>query len=299
MADLSARAGGPDPLPAPQPVPPPRFRGCAAVITGGARGIGKAHAIALAREGCDIVIGDILEDLPDGPPYEKATQAELDQTASQVQALGVRCVAVRADVRRPEDGERLIELAMNNFGRLDILIANAALTIENELAQTSPEAFDTVIRTNLNGAFHVMAPALRVMSRAGRGRVILIGSGAGRHAEEKAGPYVASKWALIGLAKTAALEVAKSGVTVNVVLPGPTDTAMMNGPTRYRQAAPDKADPTREDYLRAKAEATPMGLAWIKPEDVAAASLFLASDEARFISGVALSVDAADCAKWT
>jgi len=299
MTDLSTRAGGPDPLPAPLPVPPPRFKGQAAVITGGARGIGKAHAIALAREGCDIVIGDILEDLPDGTPYEKATQAELDETASQVEALGVRCVAVRSDVRRPEDGERLIDLAVSKFGRLDILVSNAALTIENELVDTPAEDFDTVIRTNLLGAFHVIRPALKIMTRAGRGRVIIIGSGAGRHAEEKAGPYVASKWALIGLAKTAALEVAKSGVTVNVVLPGPTDTAMMNGPTRYRQAAPDKPNPTREDYLKAKAEATPMGLAWIKPEDVATTSLFLASDEARFISGVALSVDAADCAKWT
>ena len=129
--------------------------------------------------------------------------------------------------------------------------------------------------------------------------VLLIGSGSGRHAEKNAAPYVTSKWGLIGLAKTAALEAAPSGVTVNVILPGPVDTPMMDNPIRYKQAVPHKEDPGRDDYLRAKKDATPMGYAWVTPEDVTAAVIFLLSDEARFISGDTLSIDAADCANWT
>src|SRR4051794_23341806 len=90
-----------------------------------------------------------------------------------------------------------------------------------------------------------------------------------------------------------------TGVTVNVILPGPTDTPMMDNPTRWKQAVPDKSDPSRDDYLQAKKDATPMGYAWVKPEDVSAAVLFLLTDEARFISGDTLSIDAADCAHWT
>lgn len=290
---------GPDPSPPPPPQSPPRFKGRVAVVTGAARGIGRAHAVYLAREGCDLVLGDVLDGLPDGAPYGKATQEDLRETVRLVEAEGVRCLATKMDVRDPAEAKSLIDRAVGDLGRLDFLISNAAVTIEGRLWETSPETFDAVVRTNLHGCFHVMAPALAVMTAQGRGRIVVVSSGAGRHAEENAGPYVASKWGLIGLAKTAALEAAKSGVTVNVVLPGPTDTAMMNGPIRYRQAAPHAPNPTRDDYLQAKKDATPMGYAWVKPEDIAAATLFLLSDEARFVSGDTLSIDAADCAKWT
>jgi NAD(P)-dependent dehydrogenase (short-subunit alcohol dehydrogenase family) len=261
--------------------------------------MGRAHAVGLAREGCDLVLCDILEDLPDGAPYPKATATDLDETVRLVEAEGRRCLAQKSDVRDPAQAASLVDRAVDELGRLDFLISNAAMTIEAPIAETPPENFDRVVRTNLHGAFNVLSPALRHMTKQGHGRVVIIGSGAGRHAEKNAGPYVASKWGLIGLAKTAALEVAKSGVTVNVVLPGPVDTPMMDNPIRYKQAVPDKPNPTREDYLEAKKEATPMGYAWVKPEDVTAAVLFLLSDEARFISGETLSVDAGDSAHWT
>jgi NAD(P)-dependent dehydrogenase (short-subunit alcohol dehydrogenase family) len=287
-----------DPAAPPAISTPPRVTGRVCVITGAARAMGRAHAVALAREGCDLVLGDILEDLPDGTPYPKATTADLDKTAALVEAEGRRCHASKIDVRDPDQAAALVDVAVRKFGRLDFLIANAALTIEAPIIELSHEAFDTVIRTNLHGVFHVLAPALRVMVGQKRGRVLIIGSGAGRHAEKNASPYVASKWALIGLAKTAALEAAQSEVTVNVILPGPVDTPMMDNPIRYKQAVPDKANPTREDYLEAKKDATPMGYAWVKSEDVTAAVLFLLSDEARFISGDTLSIDAADSAHW-
>jgi NAD(P)-dependent dehydrogenase (short-subunit alcohol dehydrogenase family) len=261
--------------------------------------MGRAHAIGLAREGCDLVICDILDDLPDGTPYPKATQVDMDETRRAIEAEGRRCIAEKLDVRDPKKAKSLVDRAVSELGRLDFLVTNAAVTIEGPIEDTSPEVFDTVVRSNLHGVFHVLAPALRVMTSRKRGRVVIIGSGSGRHAEKNAAPYVASKWALIGLAKTAALEAAESGVTVNVVLPGPVDTPMMDNPIRYKQAVPDKPDPSREDYLEAKKQATPMGYAWVRPEDVTAAVLFLLSDEARFISGDTLSIDAADCAHWT
>jgi len=296
---MSASDLGPDPFPAPPPSTPPRFQGRAAIVTGAARGIGRAFALALAREGCDLVICDVLDDLPDGTPYPKASERDLEETRSSAEKHGVRCIALKADLRDPSRGAELVARAVDDLGRLDFLVANHAVTIEKPIVEMPSEVFDTVVRTNLNGVFYVLSPALKHMTGQGRGRVIIISSGSGRHAEENASAYVASKWGLIGLAKTAALESAKSGVTVNVILPGPTDTPMMDNPIRYKQAVPDKDSPTREDHLGAKKSATPMGLAWVKPEDIANAGLFLLSDEARFISGDTLSIDAADCAKWT
>jgi NAD(P)-dependent dehydrogenase (short-subunit alcohol dehydrogenase family) len=261
--------------------------------------MGRAHAAGLAREGCDVVLCDVLDDLPEEAPYPKPTRADLDETIRQVEAAGRRCIGIKADVRDPGQARSLVDRAVKEMGRLDFLVANAAVTIERPITEMPPEVFDTVVRTNLHGVFHVLQPALEVMTGQQRGRVVIIGSGSGRHAESNSAAYVASKWGLIGLAKTAALEAAPSGVTVNVVLPGPTDTPMMDSPVRYRQALPDKPEPTRDDHLQAKKNPTPMGYAWVTPEDVTAAVLFLLSDEARFISGDTLSVDAADCANWT
>jgi NAD(P)-dependent dehydrogenase (short-subunit alcohol dehydrogenase family) len=288
-----------DPDPAPPISVPPRFTGRVALITGAARAMGRAHAVALAREGCDLVICDILDDLPDGTPYPKATQQDMDETRQAIEAEGRRCISERMDVRDASRTRSLVDRAVSDLGRLDFLITNAAVTVEGPIVETDPAVFDTVVRTNLHGVFHALSPALRVMTSQKRGRVVIIGSGSGRHAEKNAAPYVASKWGLIGLAKTAALEAAESGVTVNVVLPGPVDTPMMDNPIRYKQAVPDKPNPTRDDHLEAKKQATPMGYAWVKPEDVTAAVLFLLSDEARFISGETLSVDAGDSAHWT
>jgi NAD(P)-dependent dehydrogenase (short-subunit alcohol dehydrogenase family) len=261
--------------------------------------MGRAFAYALAREGCDLLLCDICEELPDGTPYPKATQAELDEAVALCAEQGVRCIGIKADVGDAAAAGAVIARAAEEFGRLDFLIANAALTLEGEIKDLSAETFATVIRANLAGAFNVMSPAMRQMTEARRGRIVCIGSGIGRKGEREAAPYAASKWGMIGLVKTAALEAAKSGVTVNCVLPGPTDTLMMASDERIRQAVPDKANPTRDDYVEAKKDATPMGYAWVKAEDVAAAVLFLLSDEARFISGDTLSVDAGDVANWT
>jgi NAD(P)-dependent dehydrogenase (short-subunit alcohol dehydrogenase family) len=172
--------------------------------------MGRAFAVALAREGCALLLCDVLEDLPDGTPYPKATQADMNQTLAAVEEHGGRCVALKADMRDAGQAASVIDRAMEEFGRLDFLVANHAVTIESPLVDMPPEVFDTVVQSNLNGVFYVLSPALKVMTEQQRGRVVIISSGSGRHREEKACAYVASKSGLVGLAKTAALEVAKA-----------------------------------------------------------------------------------------
>lgn len=288
-----------DPPPAPAPSWMPDFHGRVGLITGAGRGIGRSFAVALARTGCDLVLCDICEGLPDGTPYPKTTRTEFLETQRLAEGHGVRVLGEVADAADPAVARRLVALAQERFGRLDFLVANAALTIEGPITELAPETFEAVVRNNLLGVFNILSPALRTMQQAGRGRVVIVASGDARHAEAGASPYVSSKWGLIGLAKTAALEVARAGVTVNVIVPGPVDTPMMSSQERFRQVAPDKEQPTRDDYLERRKDATPMGYAWVKPEDIAAAALFLLSDEARFVSGGTLSIDAADSANWT
>lgn len=139
--------------------------------------MGRAHAVGLAREGCDLVIGDICEGLPDGAPYPKATRADLEETVRLVEAEGRRCVAAVMDVGQPAEAADLIEQAVRTFGRLDFLVSNAAFTLEAPIFDTAPGRFAAVIRANLEGAFNVLSPALRVMTKAKRGRVVVIGSG--------------------------------------------------------------------------------------------------------------------------
>src|SRR5690606_3909253 len=172
----------------------PRFEGRVAIVTGAARGMGRAHALALAREGCDLVICDILEGLPDGTPYPKATRAEFEAVRAAVEQAGRRCIAVQADVADPAASAGLIDAAVETFGRLDYLVANAALTLEGPIVEQTPERFDTVIRANLHGVFNVLAPAMKVMTGRKFGRIVIIGSGASKHAEAAAARYVASKW---------------------------------------------------------------------------------------------------------
>ena len=265
------------------------------MVTGAARGMGRAFALALAREQCGLVLCDALEGVPDGTPYPKATQAEFDETINGVRARGRRCVARRADMRDQAEAARLIDAAVSELGRLDFLVSNRAITIERPIVEMSSEIFSTVLQNNLVAAFKVLSPA--DPAEAGAGRDHRLGFGPACRNELRSLRGV--EMGLYRPRQDRRPEAAKSGVTVNIVLPGPTDTAMMDNPIRWKEAAPEKPEPTRDDYLEAKKDATPMGVALVKPEDVAAAVVFLLTDEARFISGDTLSVDAADCANWT
>lgn len=270
-----------------------RFQGRVAVITGGARGQGRSHAVALAREGANIVACDILEQIPT-VAYPLATQADMDETARLVTAAGGKFVGLKADVRDAAAANTVIERATSEFGKVDFLLANAGIYTTGPMATMSDAMFDDVIRTNLYGVFNIMRAALPSMTGNGFGRIIATSSMAGRMGYANTGHYCASKWGVIGLAKAVALEVAKQGITVNSVCPSGVNTPLMNNAVNWREALADDPAPTREKYeakMRANAY-SPMGVPWVEPEEVTALMLFLLSDDARHITGTAIDVAA-------
>jgi len=275
-----------------------RFAGRVAVITGGARGMGRTHALALAREGAHIVACDILEQ-PASVQYPLAIQADMDETARLVRAEGADFIAIKADVRDPQAANSVVERAIAEYGRLDFLLANAGIYDYSALATMSDQAFDDVIRTNLYGVFHVLRAATAPMSRAGYGRIVVTSSAAGRSGLPNGAHYSASKWAVIGLAKSLALEVARQGITVNCVCPTGVNTPLLNNPVAWAKSLPDDPNPSREAF-EAQARRnpyTPQGVPWVEPEEVTAAVMFLLSDAAAHITGTAMEISAGGSAR--
>ena len=236
----------------------------AALVTGGARGIGRAACLALAAEGMNIAVN------------YAGSAAAAEQTAADCRALGAQAVALQADVRRPEACKQLVEDAAAAFGRLDVLVNNAGVTADKLLLQMTEADFDAVIETNLKGAFFCTKAAARLMMRQRYGRIISVSSVVGLHGNAGQANYAASKAGLIGLMKSVAKEYASRGVTANTVAPGFITTDMT-------AAMPEAA-------RAAASAAIPMG----KPgrlEDVAAAIAFLAGERAGYITGQLLCID--------
>jgi len=270
-----------------------RFEGRVAIITGGARGQGRAHAVRLAREGAHVALCDILE--PIGTiDYPLATQADMDETVKLVQREGGRCIAIKADVRDPKAVNGVVERTLGEFGKVDILLANAGILGAVPFTDISDQAFEDTVRTNLFGVFNCIRAVLPPMTRQNYGRIIATSSQAGRMGYARLAHYAASKWGVIGLVKSVALEVAKKGITVNAVCPTAVNTPMGNNPIAWRQALPGDPDPTRAKY-EAKMREHPMlpqGVPWIEAEDVTDAVLFLASEQSQHITGSVIDIQA-------
>lgn len=273
--------------------PEKRFQSRVAVITGGARGQGRSHAVALAREGADIVACDILEQIST-VVYPLATQEDMDETERLVTEAGGKFVGLKADMRNPAAANNVIECALEKFGKVDFLLANAGIYTTGPMATMTDQIFNDVVQTNLYGVFNIMRAVLPSMTENGFGRVVATSSMAGRMGYADTGHYCASKWGVIGLAKAIALEVGNQGITVNSVCPSSVNTPLINNPISWKRGLPNDPKPTGEKYevmMRANASG-PQGVPWVEPEDVTAAILFLLSDEARHITGIALDVAA-------
>ena len=236
----------------------------AAVVTGGSRGIGRAVCVALAKQGCNVVVNYC---------HGEAAAAE---TAALCKELGVEAVTVQADVSTAEGCKKLFEEAVNAFGRVDILVNNAGVTRDNLILRLSEEDFDTVLNANLKGAFLCCKEAARRMVRQRYGRIVNLSSVVGLRGNAGQTNYSASKAGLIGLTKSLAKELASRNVTVNAVAPGFIDTDMT-------AVLPDKA----KEAILSSIPMARLGAA----EDVASAVAFLASDEAGYITGQVLAVD--------
>lgn len=270
-----------------------RFEGRIAIITGGARGQGRSHAVQLAREGANIVLCDILEQIST-IEYPLATQADMDETVKLVEGEGRRCIAIKADVRDPKAANSVVDRALREFGKVDILLANAGILGHARLTEISDQAFDDIVRTNLFGVFNFMRAVLPSMVERKFGRIVVTSSQAGRMGLANLAHYAASKWGVIGLVKTAALEVAQQGITVNAVCPTAVNTPLGNNAVSWRRVLPGDPAPTREKFEAKLREHPwlPQGIIWVEPEEVTDAILFLASDQARHITGSVIDVQA-------
>ena len=240
------------------------LKGKMALVTGASKGIGKGISLALARAGCDV-----------GVNYFSDAQGA-EQTASDIRALGRKAAVYKADVAARTDVEAMFRRYTADFPRLDILVNNAGVTLWGPLLEMTEELWDRVLGTNLKGAFLCTQQAGRIMRNQKKGRVINIGSGAGRAPFPKLSAYNASKAGVNLFTATCAVELGPLGITVNCVAPGAVEIER----TKLENA----------DYAGTWAPLTPARRVG-QPGDVASAVLFLAGDEAEFITGQVLYVD--------
>ncbi|WP_294564128.1 mycofactocin-coupled SDR family oxidoreductase [uncultured Arthrobacter sp.] len=275
-----------------------RVEGKVAFITGAARGQGRAHAIRLAEEGADIIAIDVCEDQPD-MPYSGATERDLQQTVKEVEALGRRIVAMKADVRDFDSLKFAVDTGVAQLGRLDIVAANAGLGTTPRLAEEfSDFVWQDMLDVNLSGVWRTCKAAIPHIKAGGRGgSIICTSSAAGLRAYANAAHYVSAKHGVVGLMRTLALELGPERIRVNSVHPTQVDTDMIMNERLFKLFRPDLEQPTREDLGEASQNMHALPVPWVEPVDVSNAVLWLASDEARYVTGVALPVDAGNAIK--
>jgi SDR family mycofactocin-dependent oxidoreductase len=264
--------------------------GKVALVSGGARGQGRAHALALAREGADVAIIDISANVPT-VPYGLATTDDLLLSQKLVQEQGVRCSTAAVDVRDRGSLRRAVDDIAGDFGGIDIAIVNHGVIGTATPVQTLPvEQWDDVIGINLTGVFNVCRAVLPHMLDRGAGRVIVTASMAGKYGVPTLADYTASKWGVIGLVKSLAIELATAQITVNAVCPASVNTPMIHNSAFYKMLRPDLDDPTVEDVADTLRALHDQGIPWLEPEDITDAVMFLCSDAAKRITGETISV---------
>jgi SDR family mycofactocin-dependent oxidoreductase len=271
-------------------MPEQRFVDRVVFITGAARGQGRSHAVRFAREGADVVLCDLGDAQIDSVPYPLAGSADLEETRRLVEAEGHQALSCVVDVRDSDQLASAVTRALDTFGRIDVLVANAGIAGISTIAEMSDAEWDDMIAVNLSGVFRSIRAVLPHMIERGQGRIVATSSIVGRQGSPNIGHYVAAKWGVIGLVKSVALEVADKGITVNAVCPTSVDTDMIQNRAFHELFLPDNEEITEEDVVEAYRELNPIPQPWLAPEDISAAVLFLASDGARYITGEALSI---------
>ncbi len=281
-----------------------RLAGKAAIVTGAARGIGRATAVAFAREGADVMGIDIAGPVSPTLEVEPATPEDLMETGRLVQAAGAHWREARLDQRDLPALRAAAQDARAAFGRLDILFANAGIQTFKPILDWEDADWRDTIDVNLTGTCNAIRAVAPLMVQNGGGRIILTSSTQGRHGTKYGAAYSASKWGLIGLMKSAALELGEHAITVNAVIPGLIDTPLTRHRQRYAQAVGDLSSKQPTEALEAEAKAkltarSPLGVPWIEPEAIAPVVVFLASDEAYMVSGATYDVTGGDSANYT
>lgn len=265
--------------------------GRVALVTGGARGQGRAHALTLAQRGADVVVLDIAAPVST-TTYEMPTVEDLDQTRELVEAAGGRCLALQVDVRDTAALDAAVATAVDTFGGLDIVVANHGICTFGPLVELTDESWDQMIGINLTGVFKTFRATVPHLLKRKWGRCIATASMSGRGGAANLAHYSAAKAGVVNLMKSLSLELAGTGVTANVVCPTTVDTPMIHNEAMYHLFAPDIENPTTEVVKPRYATLNPMGVSWMDPQEVAHAVAFLASDEAAYVNGHVLEVSA-------
>jgi SDR family mycofactocin-dependent oxidoreductase len=258
------------------------------VVTGAARGTGRTHCQRFADEGADVIALDV-----------PATADELRDTAREVENRGRRCMTSLADVSDLEAVTVAVDSGVAQLGRLDVVVANAGIHLLGAPSwELDPQVWQRTLDINLTGVWHTVKASVPHMDADG-GSVIIISSTNGIRGTANTAHYTASKHAVVGLARTLANELGPRGIRVNTVHPGPVATAMVLNEEMFRRLRPDLDNPTAADAAEVLQARNLLPVPWVEPVDVANAVVFLASDQARYITGTQLVVDAGLTQKTT
>ncbi len=264
-----------------------RLSGKVALITGGARGIGRACALRFAEEGADIALVDAARDI-ETVPYAGPSESQLHLTTDEVRALGGRALSFVADVRDAERMTTAVESTIAELGAIDVLVAAAGLESFGSMWELTRKQWDTVVDVNLTGVWQTVRSTVPHMLTRGGGSLVLIGSENSHRPTAGYGHYTAAKHAVLGLTRALALELGPHMIRVNMVAPTATATDLLLSQLHRFAGREGGTEQTALEKLR---EAHAIPVAMVEPLDVANAALFLASEEARYVTGISLPVD--------
>lgn len=275
-----------------------KLEGKVALVTGAARGQGRAHAIRLAEEGADVIAIDICEQIA-SVPYELSSEADLAETAKLVEDLDRRIITQKADVRSREQMKSAVAAGLAEFGRLDILVANAGIWSNAPFVDMTDEMFDDMIDVQMHGPYNICKAAVPHMIEQGTGgSIIITSSTAGMRGFPHQVHYNMGKHAVVGLMRSLANELAPHFIRVNSVHPSSTNTKMIQNEAIWAAFAPGVENPTVADFGDTFTAMNLLPIPWVEPRDIANAVAWLASDDARYVTGVTLPVDAGYLAKY-
>ncbi len=300
--------GQPLPEPSPEqsagPIKPGRgsmLQGKIAVVTGAARGIGRAIAVEFAANGADVVCIDICGFVSTASNAKPATPAELDETVRQIHGYGRKGEGIKADIRDIGALRQIADEVDQRYGKIDIVVADAAIQRWVPLLEMADADWRDVIDNNLNGTANTIRAFAPKMVPRKHGRIIVLSSMQGLHGTKDASSYSASKWGIIGLMKSAAMELGEHNITVNALLPGLVDTALTRYEKRFSESVGEEGQkiesPTPQQAWDIRAPTVPLKVGWLQPDDISPAAVFLASDAAAQVTGAEYQVTGGDSAK--